>query len=63
MSEDAIELVIIRTSGDAIQDRPLAEEGGKGLFTKEIEEALLHGAHRSRRAFGQGHADLLAAAA
>jgi hydroxymethylbilane synthase len=39
--EEAIELVIIRTSGDAIQDRPLAEAGGKGLFTKEIEEALL----------------------
>ena len=31
----------IRTSGDMIQDRPLAEAGGKGLFTKEIEEALL----------------------
>ena len=39
--EDDIELVVIRTSGDTIQDRPLAEEGGKGLFTKEIEEALL----------------------
>jgi hydroxymethylbilane synthase len=38
---EAIELVVIRTSGDTIQDRPLAEEGGKGLFTKEIEEALL----------------------
>jgi hydroxymethylbilane synthase len=37
----AIELCIIRTSGDAIQDRPLAEVGGKGLFTKEIEDALL----------------------
>ena len=43
--------------GDRIQDRPLAEVGGKGLFTKEIEEALLAGAHRPRRAFGQGHAD------
>ncbi len=32
---------IIKTSGDAIQDRPLYEVGGKGLFTKEIEEALL----------------------
>jgi len=41
--EDEIELVIIRTSGDAIQDRPLAEVGGKGLFTKEIEEALRDG--------------------
>jgi hydroxymethylbilane synthase len=41
VAEDAIELVVIRTTGDAIQDRPLAEVGGKGLFTKEIEEALL----------------------
>ena len=43
-SEDAIEIVTIRTSGDRIQDRPLSEAGGKGLFTKEIEEALLAGA-------------------
>jgi hydroxymethylbilane synthase len=43
VNEEAIELVIIRTSGDIIQDRPLAEEGGKGLFTKEIEEALKDG--------------------
>ena len=42
-AEEAIELVVIRTTGDAIQDRPLAEVGGKGLFTKEIEEALLDG--------------------
>src|SRR6476619_6309255 len=41
LEESAIELVVIRTTGDTIQDRPLAEEGGKGLFTKEIEEALL----------------------
>ena len=41
--EEAIELVIIRTSGDRIQDRPLSEVGGKGLFTKEIEEALIEG--------------------
>jgi len=33
----------IRTSGDRIQDRPLAEAGGKALFTKEIEEALITG--------------------
>ena len=39
-----IELVTIRTSGDRIQDRPLSEAGGKGLFTKEIEEALIAGA-------------------
>jgi hydroxymethylbilane synthase len=42
--EAAVELKVIRTSGDRIQDRPLAEAGGKGLFTKEIEEALLTGA-------------------
>src|SRR3954454_17961705 len=41
--EDEIEIVTIRTSGDRIQDRPLSEAGGKGLFTKEIEEALLAG--------------------
>jgi hydroxymethylbilane synthase len=40
---ESIELKIIRTTGDTIVDRPLAEEGGKGLFTKEIEEALLRG--------------------
>jgi len=38
-----IEIKVIRTTGDAIQDRPLSEAGGKGLFTKEIEEALLAG--------------------
>lgn len=43
VNQEAIELHIIRTSGDAIQDRPLSEVGGKGLFTKEIEEALLGG--------------------
>ena len=41
---DRIEIKIIRTTGDMIQNRPLAEAGGKGLFTKEIEEALLAGA-------------------
>lgn len=39
----AIEIVTIRTTGDVIQDRPLSEAGGKGLFVKEIEEALLRG--------------------
>ena len=38
-----IEIKVIRTTGDVVQDRPLAEAGGKGLFTKEIEEALLDG--------------------
>jgi hydroxymethylbilane synthase len=41
---EQIEIKVIRTTGDTIQDRPLAEAGGKGLFTKEIEEALLAGA-------------------
>lgn len=40
---DAITVVPIRTTGDRIQDRTLAELGGKGLFTKEIEEALQEG--------------------
>jgi hydroxymethylbilane synthase len=40
---DALEIIAIRTSGDRSGERPLAEEGGKGLFTKEIEEALLNG--------------------
>jgi hydroxymethylbilane synthase len=38
-----VELVIIKTTGDKIQDVPLAQIGGKGLFIKEIEEALLTG--------------------
>ncbi|MCU0580484.1 MAG: hydroxymethylbilane synthase, partial [Desulfobacterota bacterium] len=37
----AVELIIIKTQGDKIQDVPLAQVGGKGLFVKEIEEALL----------------------
>jgi hydroxymethylbilane synthase len=41
---ERIALRIIRTSGDRVQDRPLAEAGGKGLFTKEIDAALLAGA-------------------
>lgn len=40
---EAFEIVVIKTSGDRIQDRPLSEAGGKGLFTKEIEDALLAG--------------------
>ena len=37
---EAIAIEVIRTTGDIIQDRPLSEVGGKGLFTKEIEQAL-----------------------
>jgi len=43
LPEEAFEIVIIKTTGDAILDRPLSEAGGKGLFTKEIEEQLLDG--------------------
>ncbi len=40
---DEVKITVISTSGDRIQNRPLREVGGKGLFTKEIEEALLDG--------------------
>ncbi len=41
LSDDAVTITIIKTTGDQVLDRPLADIGGKGLFTKEIEEALL----------------------
>ncbi len=41
IAEDRIAVIVIRTTGDAIQDRPLSESGGKGLFTKELDIALL----------------------
>jgi len=44
LEEDAFEIVPIRVTGDAVQDRPLKDIGGKGLFTREIEEALADGA-------------------
>lgn len=43
ITEDEIAITIIRTTGDMIQDRPLSESGGKGLFTKELDIALLEG--------------------
>ena len=41
--ENAIEVVAVKTTGDQVLDRPLADIGGKGLYTKEIDEALLAG--------------------
>ncbi|WP_404401167.1 hydroxymethylbilane synthase [Pelagibacterium halotolerans] len=43
LERDTIAIKVIKTSGDIIQDRPLSEVGGKGLFTKEIEKALFDG--------------------
>ncbi|MGV6839522.1 MAG: hydroxymethylbilane synthase [Planktomarina sp.] len=43
LPEGAFEIVVIKTSGDRILDRPLKEVGGKGLFTKEIEDQMLAG--------------------
>ena len=42
-AEGRVEIVAIKTTGDTIQDRSLADIGGKGLFAKEIEDALLSG--------------------
>ncbi len=43
LDSDAFAIVTFTTTGDAIRDRPLSEIGGKGLFTKELEEALFAG--------------------
>jgi len=43
LGEADFEVVALRTTGDRVLDRPLADAGGKGLFTKEIDEALLNG--------------------
>jgi hydroxymethylbilane synthase len=43
LPESAFEIVVIKVTGDQIQDKALREIGGKGLFTREIEEALLAG--------------------
>ncbi len=40
---EAFRIVVIKTTGDRVLDRPLKEIGGKGLFTREIEDALLAG--------------------
>ena len=53
----AVALLGMTTRGDQIQDRPLSDIGGKGLFTKELELALLDGRARARGAFAQGRAD------
>ena len=44
LPEVAFAVVVIKVTGDMVQDRALKEIGGKGLFTREIEEALLEGA-------------------
>jgi hydroxymethylbilane synthase len=43
LPEKAFSIIVIKVTGDAIQDRPLKDIGGKGLFTREIEEDLLSG--------------------
>lgn len=43
LDPDDIEIIALKTTGDLQRDRPFAESGGKGLFTKEIDEALLSG--------------------
>jgi len=42
-ADDAVEIVIISTQGDRVLDRPLAEIGGKALWTKELDAALIDG--------------------
>jgi hydroxymethylbilane synthase len=44
LAPDDVEIVVISTTGDRVLDRPLADIGGKGLFVKEVEEALAGGA-------------------
>lgn len=43
LPEEAFEIIVIKTTGDRIIDRPLKEIGGKGLFTREIEDDMLSG--------------------
>jgi hydroxymethylbilane synthase len=44
LPDEAFEIIVIKTTGDKIIDRPLKEIGGKGLFTREIEDDMLSGA-------------------
>lgn len=41
--DGALEIVVIKTTGDKVLNQPLADIGGKGLFTKEIDDALMGG--------------------
>ena len=40
LPQDAFQIIPIKTTGDRVLDRPLSQIGGKGLFTREIEEAV-----------------------
>lgn len=44
ISQDRFDIVVMKTTGDQVQDRPLSEIGGKGLFTKELDQGLAEGA-------------------
>ena len=57
-----VEIEIIKTTGDRLQEVTFAQVGSKGMFTKEIEEALADGPYRSGRAFSQRFAHRAAGA-
>ncbi len=54
-----VEIVVIKTGGDRLQDAPLSEAGGKRLFVKEIEDALLARRRRPRGPQREGHVGVL----